>query len=115
MYTDPFLKVADCIDGVRMASIEDMIAMKMNVVSRGGRKKDFWDLHMLLTEYPLAEMFALHARRHEWEHNKDELLERLTDFRMADEDPDPVCLRGLDWSDIKLDLVDAVEAFAESR
>lgn len=75
--------------------------MKMNVVSRGGRKKDFWDLNMLLTEYPLAEMFALH--------------ERLTDFRMADEDPDPVCLRGLDWSDIKLDLVDAVKAFAESR
>lgn len=70
MYTDPFLKVADCIDGVRMASIEDMIAMKMNVVSRGGRKKDFWDLHMLLTEYPLAKMFALHARRHEWEHKK---------------------------------------------
>lgn len=115
MYTDPFLKAADCIDGIRMASIEDIIAMKMNVVSRGGRKKDFWDLHMLLTEYPLAKMFALHARRHEWEHNTDELLERLTDFRMADEDPDPACLRGLDWSDIKLDLVDAVEAFAESR
>ena len=115
MYTDPFLKISDCIDGVRIASIEDMIAMKMNVVSRGGRKKDFWDLHMLLTEYPLAEMFALHARRHEWEHNADELLERLTDFRMADEDPDPVCLRGLDWSDIKLDLVDAVEAFAKNQ
>lgn len=69
---------------------------------------------MLLTEYSLAEMFALHARRHEWEHNADELLERLTDFRMADEDPDPVCLRGLDWSDIKLDLVEAVEVLPKT-
>lgn len=96
MYTDPFLEKAEVLDRIRMASVRDIIAMKMNVVSRGGRKKDFWDLHMLLDEYPLAEMFALHARRHEWEHDAEELLDKFTDFAFADADLDPVCLRGLD-------------------
>ena len=115
MYTDPFLETAEVLDGIRMASVRDIIAMKMNVVSRGGRKKDFWDLHMLLNEYPLAEMFALHARRHEWEHDTEELLDKFTDFALADADLDPVCLRGLDWDEIKLDLIETAEEFARNR
>lgn len=115
MYTDPFLEEAETIDGVRMADIKDIIAMKMNVVSRGGRKKDFWDLHLLLKEYSLAEMFALHARRHEWEHNTEELLEKFTDFTEADISPDPICLLGKEWDEIKLDLVDAADDYAKNR
>lgn len=115
MYTDPFLETTEVLDGIRMASVRDIIAMKMNVVSRGGRKKDFWDLHMLLDEYPLAEMFALHARRHEWEHDAEELLDKFTDFALADVDLDPVCLRGLDWDEIKLDLTETAEEFARNR
>ena len=115
MYTDPVLEEAETIDGIRLASVKDIIAMKMNVVSRGGRKKDFWDLHLLLKEYSLAEMFAFHARRHEWEHNAEELLEKFTDFTEADTLPDPVCLLGKDWDEIKLDLVDAADDYAKNR
>lgn len=111
MYTDPFLKDAKIIDGVRMADIDDIIAMKMNVVARGGRKKDFWDLHLLLNEYTLPEMVELHARRHEWEHNEEELLEKFTDFTEADTYPDPICLLGKKWDEIKLDLVDIVDSY----
>lgn len=114
MYTDPFLEDAETIDGVRMVDVKDIIAMKMNVVSRGGRKKDFWDLHLLLREYPLAAMFDLHARRHEWEHDTEELLDKLTDFTEADADPDPVCLLGKEWDEIKLDLADEAEGYARS-
>lgn len=115
MYTDPFLNKAETIDGIRIACVEDIIAMKMNVVCRGGRKKDFWDLHMLLNEFTLQEMFELHARRHQWEHDTNDLLEHFTDFQLADEDPDPICLRGMEWNDIKLDLIDAAEAFDSRR
>lgn len=111
MYTDPFLEDAELLDGIRMASVRDIIAMKMNIVSRGGRKKDFWDLHLLLGEYPLAEMFRLHEQRHPWEHNAEEMLDKFTDFTFADNDLDPICLRNLDWDDIKLDLADAAGAF----
>lgn len=115
MYTDPFLEEAETIDGIRLASVKDIIAMKMNVVSRGGRKKDFWDLHLLLADYPLATMFDLHARRHAWEHNTEELLDRFTDFTEADALPNPVCLLGKEWDEIKLDLVDAIEEYVSHQ
>jgi len=106
MYTDPFLEPAEVIDGIRLASVQDIIAMKMNVVSRGGRKKDFWDLHLLLNKYSLAEMFSIHAARYEWEHDDADLLQKWTDFSVADKDFDPICLLGKNWDDIKLDIIE---------
>lgn len=50
-------------DGVRLASVEDIIAMKVDAISRGGRKKDFWDLHELMEKYDLSQMLALHRER----------------------------------------------------
>ena len=46
-YTDPFIRSLEQLDKIRMASVDDIVAMKMDIISRGGRKKDFWDLHML--------------------------------------------------------------------
>lgn len=109
MYTDPFLEPEEVIDGIRFASVRDIIAMKLNVVSRGGRKKDFWDLHLLLGSYSLAEMFAIHAVRHEWEHDDADLLNKWTDFSVANNDFDPKCLLGKNWEDIKLDIIDAAD------
>ena len=109
MYTDPFLEPVETIDGIRLAKVRDIIAMKMNVVLRGGRKKDFWDLHLLLDKYTLPEMFAIHAVRHKWEHTDTELLNQWTNFNMADKDFEPICLLGKNWDDIKLDIIDAAE------
>lgn len=38
---DPFFQEAVTTDGVRLASIEEIIAMKVDVIQRGGRKKIF--------------------------------------------------------------------------
>ena len=108
MYTDPFLEDSELIDGIRLATVKDIIAMKMNVISHGGRKKDFWDIHLLLKEFSLSEMFAFHAKRYEWEHNHDELMDMCTNFTIADNEMDPICLLNKDWDDIKLDLMDIV-------
>lgn len=50
-YTDEFIESTVVIDNIRLASIEEIIAMKLDVVSRGGRKKDFWDIHELIDNY----------------------------------------------------------------
>ncbi len=111
MYTDPFIKEAEVIDGIRMASIDDIVAMKMNAISRGGRKKDFWDIHRLLDKYTLTEMLELHEKRHPWEHEEKQVLGSLVDFNEADTWEDPICLMGKDWDEIKLDIIDAVSPF----
>ena len=111
MYADPFVDQVEIIDNIRIAGIKDIIAMKMNVVSRGGRKKDFWNLHFLVNEFSLSEMFAFHAQRRRWEHDPDLLLQQFLDFDLADTFPNPVCLLGKNWDDIKLDLIEAVDEY----
>ncbi len=40
-HTDVFITPMKVEDGIRMATIEEIIAMKLDVVQREGRKKDF--------------------------------------------------------------------------
>ena len=110
MYTDEFFSPAIDIDGIRFASPEQVVAMKMQAIATGGRKKDWWDIHMLLEHFSLEEMLDLHKRWQPWTHDRQQLLEALTDFSVADTQPDPRCLLGKDWDFIKLDIIDAVSA-----
>ena len=63
-YTDPFITNEIVIDNIRLASIDEIIAMKIDVIQRGGRKKDFWDLHELLDKYDISEMIKFHEKRY---------------------------------------------------
>lgn len=109
-YTDTFIHPPLIEDGIRMATTEEIIAMKIDVVQRGGRKKDFWDLHELFTKYPLSEMLLLHQQRYPYTHDSALILQNLTHFDLADDDFDPVCLRGKYWAFIKEDIIEIVEA-----
>lgn len=40
MYAGPFIRASEINDGIRMASTDDIVALKMNVISRGGRKSE---------------------------------------------------------------------------
>lgn len=91
-----------------MATVEEIIAMKVDVVSRGGRKKDFWDLHEVLRQYDIAAMMALHQKRSEYTHDTEIIIRNFTSFDTSDNDFDPICLRGKQWVFIKEDLEDAV-------
>jgi len=105
-YTDDFITDVLIIDGIRFARIEEIIAMKLDVVRRGGRKKDFWDLHELMDDFSLEEMLALHRKRYPYMHNEKLLIKSLQDFTAADNDFDPVCLKSKYWEVIKLDILD---------
>jgi hypothetical protein len=108
-YTDSFIRPASVIDGIRFAAPEDIVAMKIDIVGRGGRKKDFWDIHELMEKYSLQEMLHFHKERYPYSHNRDEILNNFTNFENADNDFDPVCLKGKYWELIKLDIIEALE------
>ena len=107
-YTDDFISDIYCVEGIRMAGIDDIIAMKTDVIMRGGRKKDFWDIHELMNEYSLADMLALHQQRYPYSHDAPLITQKFNDFSLADDDFEPVCLRGKHWELIKLDIIDFV-------
>lgn len=107
---EPFFQDVVEVDGIQMASVEEIIAMKVDVVHRKGRRKDFWDLHELLPRYSIKEMISLHQARYEWTHEPEVIRHNFTDFIEADGDLDPICLRGKYWEFVKADIKDAVEA-----
>jgi hypothetical protein len=104
-YTDPFVDAAVVIANIRLATIEEIIAMKLEVIFGTGRKKDFWDIHELMHDFTIAEMFALHEKRYPYTNDKKLLLSKFTDFSEADSDFEPDCLLGKHWELIKLDLI----------
>jgi len=107
-YTDPYIRPVLLKDSIRLASIEDIIAMKIDVISRTGRKKDFWDIHELLNTYTIEQMLQLHKERNPYTHERNEIVTNLTNFTEADSDFEPKCLRHKIWEFIKLDIIDIV-------
>lgn len=108
-YTDPFIQTAMVIDDIRLATIEEIIAMKIDVIQGLGRKKDFWDLHALLPEFSLNKMIKLHKLRYPYSHEEKLILRNFTNFDKAEGEFDPVCFRGESWDIIKMDLIDVVD------
>ena len=105
-YTDRFIQDIIIIDGIRLATVEEIIAMKIDVISRGGRKKDFWDIHELKDVYSIEEMLALHKEKNPFTHDENQIRRNFTNFENADDDFDPICLKGEHWEIIKLDMID---------
>ena len=110
-YTDKFIQPIYSEDTIRMATIEEIIAMKLDVVQRGGRKKDFWDLHELFEKYSLNQMLDLHEQRYPYIHDSDLIIQNFTDFSLADDEFNPVCFKGKYWEFIKEDIEEIIINF----
>lgn len=105
-YTDHFISNYRIVEGIRPATVEEIIAMKIEVISDKGRKKDFWDIHELIEDYSFTEMLDLHKKRYPYTHDRDTLIDNFTNFKYADNDLEPYCLKNKIWELIKIDLID---------
>ncbi|WP_167598028.1 nucleotidyl transferase AbiEii/AbiGii toxin family protein [Leeuwenhoekiella sp. ZYFB001] len=108
-YTDPFVFPLIMEQKVRFASVQEIAAMKFEVVGQGGRKKDFWDIHELLESYTLNELIGFYLKRYPYNLSKEELMNKIVDFSLAEDDFTPNCYKGKIWELIKLDLEELVE------
>jgi predicted nucleotidyltransferase component of viral defense system len=106
-YTDEFIFESVDKEGIRMASENEIIAMKLDVVLRGGRKKDFWDLHYYLEKVTIAEMILLYEQRYPY-NDCSAIKTQLVNFEAADADFDPICLLDKSWELIKLDFFEKI-------
>lgn len=108
-YTDKFIFPIVQSEEIRLASLSEITAMKIEVVGNNGRKKDFWDLNELLFRFSMETMLELYAKRYPYGHSRTHILQKMIDFEFADDDFDPICLKHNYWELIKLDIKDAIK------
>jgi len=113
-YTDAFVYPIIPVKQIRLSSLEEIVAMKLDVIGRGGRKKDFWDIHALLNHFDLKAMFDIYIKRYPYNFTKEELISQLTMFENADTDPDPNCLQRKYWELIKYDFEEEIQKLSET-
>ena len=107
-YTDDFIEKPIIIEDIRMATANEIIAMKLDVVLRGGRKKDFWDLHYFIDTISLEEMISLFKKRYPYNDDFIKIKKQLVNFEIADTEFEPICLLEKTWEIIKLDFYEFV-------
>lgn len=107
-YTDDFIEEPIIWENIRMATTNEIIAMKLDVVLCGGRKKDFWDLHYFINKLTLDEMIALFQKRYPYTDDFYKIKNQLINFEIADTDFEPICLMEKNWEIIKLDFYEFV-------
>jgi predicted nucleotidyltransferase component of viral defense system len=100
-YPYKWLEPAIETDGVRMAGLKDIAAMKLSAITNRGTKKDFVDLYFLLQHYSLMQMITFYEQKYP-NHSSFMVLRSLAYFEDAEEQPLPKIYSKLDWETIKI-------------
>ena len=108
-YTDPFIEKPLVLENIRMATANDIIAMKLEVILQGGRKKDFWDLHYFIDKMSLDQMIILYKSRYPYNDTIHHIKKQLVNFELAENDFEPICRMDKNWELIKLDFYELIE------
>jgi predicted nucleotidyltransferase component of viral defense system len=109
-YPYPWLKDCLVIDDIRMASPEDIAAMKLSAITGRGTKKDFVDLYYLLKKFELNEIIGFYTSKFH-DGSAFLVLKSLSYFEDAEKDPDPVVLQDFDWGIVKEEIKRKLRAY----
>ena len=106
-YPYEWLEECRVLDGVRLASISDIAAMKISAIINRGTKKDFIDLHFLLKEMSLNHILDLYDQKYT-DGSRFIAIKSLTYFEDAESDPMPYMFEDVIWEDVKKSIIAAV-------
>lgn len=106
-YKHPLLQETKIIDFIRLASKEDIAAMKLNAILGRGSRKDFIDLYFLLNEFSLRQMFGFFKDKY-IEGSEFLVYKSLTYFEDADSQPQPKMFKPFDWDICKQKIIEEV-------
>jgi len=99
-YPYPLLESPKVENSIRMLSLKDIAAMKLNAISGRGSKKDFIDLYFLLTIFPLEKIFQFYSEKYT-DGSTFLALKSLSYFDDAEKEEMPIMMKKMDWQTIK--------------
>jgi hypothetical protein len=110
----PYLREPSGIDGIRILSEPDILAMKLNAISVSGqRSKDFIDIYFVLERgYLMSEIMDFYRKKYSQEGDMH-VIKALVYFHDVDLSDWPVLLRRTDlkWPEVKARIETEVKEY----
>ncbi len=105
----PFIRPIVIIENIRMASLEDIAAMKLDAITGRGSKKDFYDLFFLLKQYSIDELFSFYTEKYPHQ-TTFHVARSLTYFEDAEMQPNPVVFdKTITWEVVKQKIISSIQ------
>ncbi|MCX6351015.1 MAG: nucleotidyl transferase AbiEii/AbiGii toxin family protein [Bacteroidetes bacterium] len=94
---------------IRLANINDIAPMKLDAISGRGRKRDFYDLYLLLRRFSLEEILNLYKAK--YKHTSYfHVIKSINYFEEAEEEADPITFdKTLTWAKVKKTIIKEVQ------
>ena len=106
----PFIRPFLVIENIRMASLEDIAAMKLDAITGRGSKKDFYDLFFLLQHYSIEELFSFYTEKYPHQ-TTFHVARSLTYFDDAEIQPSPIVFdKTITWETVKKKIISVIKA-----
>lgn len=116
-YTEKFIFPCKKIDGIQLADIREIAAMKMLAI--GGpklRQKDFWDINEISQMYTLGDMIKWGIERNPYTLTEADIISGFSKIDYVPEAPGGIdCFRGYYWDLIKEDLKELLNSYVIDR
>ncbi len=99
-YSYPWLQDEVVIDGIRLAHVTDIAAMKIAAITGRGSRKDFVDLFFLLKKMNLADIISYYNQKY-FDASTYLAIKSLTYFDDADQGMELDMLVDVEWNEVK--------------
>ena len=98
-------------EGLRIYADADIAPMKVEAILHRARKKDFFDLELLLREHGLQAIMAWHQRKYPDRSLAISIPYALTYFKDAEDSEAPISLQGQTWEGVKASIQQVVREY----
>ncbi len=95
---------------IRLASINDIVAMKLKAIAGRGSKKYFYDIYYLLKYFSVKDMIVLFKKKYP-DHEVFTVYKSLLYFEDADVEPEPILFEKVEWIMVKNKISMEVKSF----
>ncbi len=116
-YTEPNIFPLNIVDGIRLADVRDIAAMKLEAISQDiPRQKDFWDIHELNETFSIRDMIEWASQRNQCAVTEQGLIKGFENIDNVPESIEGIdCLKGNYWSLVKDDLKEAMQEYLQNK
>ena len=98
-------------DGIRMYSSKEIAAMKIQAILGRGKRKDFYDMAILLNEFSVKNIIEFHDKKYPSQQLLISIPQALTYFEDADDSEEPVSLKNQTWETVQQIIKQHVNAY----